>query len=161
MRGPAALATYIAAALIVGGFAVIFGAWNGAAGFDSLAAQFPYLVSGGMVGTGFVIAGCGLWVVQTTRQLGAERAVHMRRLDLAMASVVDELRGPQAASAEPSVRDAGARSGWDTEDVVVAGRSSYHEPGCHLVTDRDDLETVPRAAAADGGLAPCRICKPA
>jgi hypothetical protein len=153
MRGPAALATYVAWGLILGGFAIIFGAWNGAAGIDSLAAQFPYLVSGGMVGVGFVIAGCALWIIQTTRQLGAQRAIEMKRLDLAMASVVKQLRSPKAAG--PAGRDQGP------EDVVVAGRSSFHEPGCHLIADRDDLDTVPRVAAAEQGLVPCRVCKPA
>ena len=43
---------------------------------------------------------------------------------------------------------------------VVAGRSSYHQLDCRLVTNRDDMRTLPRDAAEASGLAACRICKP-
>lgn len=156
MRGPAAFATYMAVALIIGGFAIIFGAWNGAAALDQLAAQFPYLVSGGMVGLGFVISGCALWIVQTARQLSAQRAVDMQRLDLAMAGVAGVLVGP-SSDERPLPADQ-SRAGHTS--LVVAGASSFHESSCHLVSHREDLTAIPRSEATSAGLAPCRICKP-
>jgi hypothetical protein len=156
MRGPAQLATYAAAALVVGGFVTIVFAWNGAAELNHLAGQFPYLVSGGLIGVGMIAAGCALWLIQLSRQLGAERTRRMHRLDAALASVA------AAASAEAPAPTAARPTAADAErDLVVIGRSSYHDPGCRLISKRDDLPTAPRGEATADGLSPCGVCKPA
>ena len=53
--------------LVVAGFIVLFLAWNNAANKDFIQGQFPYVLSGGLVGMGLI--GCGLTVinVQTRR----------------------------------------------------------------------------------------------
>jgi hypothetical protein len=177
MRGPAQLATYLAGVFVAAGFVTIYFAWNGAAELNHLAGQFPYLVSGGLAGLALVSAGCALWIIQTSRQLSAERARRMNQLDATMASVVEAVAAPEApvadpeppraapsapAPAQPPSAPAETRaSDEDDEDIVVVGRSSYHDQSCHLVTARDDLQRVPRAAAVADGLSPCRVCKPA
>lgn len=88
MRGPAKLATYIAAVMTAAGFATIFAAWDGAASLDRTAQQVPYLVSGGMTGIGLVVAGMALFAIQTARQLSAERARQMTRVNEAVAGLV-------------------------------------------------------------------------
>lgn len=47
-----------------------------------------------------------------------------------------------------------------TDETVVAGRSSFHAPECHLVSGRDDMATISRLEAEGQGLSACRVCKP-
>jgi hypothetical protein len=151
MRGPAQLATYLAGAFIAAGFVTIYFAWNGAAELNTLAGQFPYLVSGGLAGLALISAGCALWIVQTSRQLSAERARRMQRLDTALVSVVEAFPAEAVSVAAAPV----------DPDLVVVGRSSFHDPSCHLIASRDDLDRAPRSSAVEAGLTPCRVCKPA
>ena len=44
------------------GFVLIFLGWNGAASYDTVSAQMPYLVSGGIGGLALVVVGAGLMV---------------------------------------------------------------------------------------------------
>lgn len=46
------------------------------------------------------------------------------------------------------------------EEIVVAGRSSFHDSECHLVSGRDDMATITRLEAEGQGLSACRVCKP-
>jgi hypothetical protein len=196
MRGPARLATYIAVAMSLAGFAVIYLAWSGAAELDRPTAQFPYLISGGLVGLGLIIAAMAILYLQIARQLMAERAVQMKRLNDAMTSVLEAARkgtfvpheqeAPEREATEAKARvpasvaatsatdnaAAGAAASpdadaeWGPADTdtgsktVIAGRSSFHAPSCHLVAARDDLEQFTRDEAEYARLNPCRICKP-
>lgn len=149
MRGPAKLATYLAVMMTLAGFITIFLAWNFAASIDRVPEQFPYLLSGGMTGIGLIIGGMAVMGIQTARHLSAERAQQMARVTEAMASVNE------------AVREHGNGPVLDGHSAgVVAGRSSFHEPSCHLVAARDDLALLSRTDAAARGLAPCRICRP-
>ena len=47
-----------------------------------------------------------------------------------------------------------------SEQLVVAGRSSFHREDCHLVAGRDDMATITRLEAEAKSLSPCRVCKP-
>lgn len=58
-----------------------------------------------------------------------------------------------APAAAPAKEDPGTQN-------VIAGRSSFHVPDCHLVTGRDDMATITRLEAEGQGLSPCRVCKP-
>jgi hypothetical protein len=130
-----------------GGFVALFLGWNGAASYDDVPAQLPYLLSGGLVGLSLIVIGGALLVVD-----GNRRSVEDLRAS------VEELRAAVEAMAAPATN--GHRPVATTTGLVVAGASSYHRPSCHLVEGRDDarLLTVEEAAA---DLAPCRICKPA
>lgn len=138
----------------LGGFVAIFLGWNGAASFDRVPAQFPWLISGGVTGLALVVIGASLLVIENNRR---DRA--------ALMALVEELRlqlehSPGAVSggngfAPPTqaVRTIGA-------DTVIAGASSFHDPECRLVADRPDLEAITRDEAADRDLTACRICNP-
>lgn len=190
MRGPAKLASYIAIGMILGGFALIALAWNGAASVGYLQGQFPYLLSGGVAGLGLIGAGSGLLFVQVQRELDAEEARHYQRVVDSLHQTVSALRGgvptPSAVALAPATRrsESGtvavvtppAPTGNDLtiagpeawaapasaaeEALVVVGRSSFHDPSCHLVNTRTDLELMRRDEAIDAGLRPCRVCKP-
>ncbi len=58
--------------LVVAGFIALFLAWNGAAGKDYVQGQFPYLLSGGLVGIALVGAGLTVINVQARRADQAE-----------------------------------------------------------------------------------------
>lgn len=134
------------AMLGIGGL-LLFLAWNGAASWDHTPAQIPYLISGGLGGTALVVGGVALAVVHSLRR-------DLMSLGMKLDAIVEAVRDSGATGFAPSaVPDAdGPR--------VVAGRTTYHDPQCHLVEGRDDLQIMGPAKARDRGLAPCRICNP-
>jgi hypothetical protein len=71
-------------ALVVAGFVAIFLAWNGAAGKDLIEQQFPYLISGGVVGLGLIGSGLTVIVVQARRADTKELASKMEELTEAL-----------------------------------------------------------------------------
>lgn len=167
MRGPAKLASYVAVGMVLVGFLLIYLSWDGASDLDRLQSQFPYLLSGGLVGIAFIGAGVALFGVQELRQQGAEERARMGVLveELSAVSAAVRERGVEVAVRQAVPSGVGAREPddevWAAQDeVVVVGRSSYHDPSCHLVAARDDLDLMGRTQAEDLGLSPCRICKP-
>jgi len=187
MRGPAKLASYIGIAMVVAGFVVIALAWNGAAGTDFLQSQFPYLLSGGLGGLGLIVAGAAVMYVQAAREVDATEAAHYARVVSSLQRTAAALRGGGTATAAVSLLEptgtvqvvtqravtaddptvvsdtawsAPADAATTGEALVVAGRSSFHDPSCHLVNTRDDLDLLRRQDATGAGLKPCRVCKP-
>lgn len=185
MSGPARFATYIGRVLMFVGFVMIVLAWDGAAGLDFIQGQFPYLLSGAIPGLALIIVGAGLEYIQAIRQITAERAKQMAELNLTVVKLVGFMReeGPAAdapvaalpekapEAAIPATVGAGAPAqkpssayapptADNSEDPVVAGRSSFHAASCHLVSGRDDMATITRLEAEGQGLNPCRVCKP-
>lgn len=67
--------------------------------------------------------------------------------------------GATAASAQPPAAE-GAATSESGAETVVAGRSSFHRPDCHLVSGRDDMMTLEQLEAVAQGLSACRVCKP-
>lgn len=139
------------------GFIAIFLGWNGAASYDRVPAQFPWLISGGITGLSLVVIGAAMLVVENNR-----------RDQAALRATLEELRlqlehSPSAVSSNGGF----ARPAPTTEaaalpdNAVVAGASSYHDPSCRLVGDRPDLDVIDRSEAEDRDLTPCRICNPA
>jgi predicted lipid-binding transport protein (Tim44 family) len=181
MRGPAKLASYIGLLMVLGGFALIGLAWNGAAGLGYLPAQFPFLLSGGVAGLGLIGGGAGVLFVQAQREIDAIEAAQTDRVIQGLRQTSIALRGgspaPAAVVTAPARRGAPAapvrpaaedptivsEEHWApqaAEALVVAGRSSFHDPSCHLVSTRDDLDLMGRDEALSAGLKPCRVCKP-
>lgn len=178
MRGPARLATYLGRILMVVGFLMIVFAWNGAASLDYIQGQFPYLLSGAMPGLALIIIGAGTEYIQAVRQYTARRAKQMAELNLSAVKLVNAVREHGLATRAdveqrvPVGAASGAAAGafappadqGDSTDpasrMVVAGRSSFHTPDCHLVSGRDDLSTITMLEAEGQGLNRCRVCKP-
>lgn len=119
--------------------------WNGAAGTATVAAQFPYIISGGLLGLSLVVLGSALMIVKAHRE---DRTLLERKLD--------ELIDTVAAG---GLR-AGERAPEDLTGLVVAGSASYHAPGCRLVDGREDTQFLTADEAKARFLAPCRICQP-
>lgn len=138
--------------LCVGGFVAMFLGWNGAASYDRVPAQFPYLVSGGLVGLALVIIGAAMIVVETNRKDRDELIATLADLRAAFESGGGVAVPPAetAATAPPAL-----------DGLVVAGASSYHRPDCHLVSGRDNVSHLTTDEAEAEGLSACRICNPA
>jgi hypothetical protein len=134
--------------ICLGGFLVIWGGWNGAASYNDIRQQFPYLISGGITGLALVVIGVGLLIVQSQRadrvQLEAN-LVELRRILERMTGV-----------------GAGTGNGSEPSSVpaVLAGPTTYHLANCRLVEGRDGLKRMTPEMIQASGLAPCRTCNP-
>jgi len=127
----------------VAGFAVIWAGWNGAAGYNDIRKQFPYLISGGIAGLALVVVGVGLMVVQSQRADRVQLEAYLTELR----SILDRITaGPAGDGAAP-----------DAATLVVVGPGSYHRPDCRLVAGRN-LKTMTPEEASAAGLERCRVC---
>lgn len=138
----------VGVALIVVGLIFIFLAWNGAAGKDFVEGQIPYLISGGIGGAILAAGGITTIIVQTRRRDTVELT---QRLD----EMLELLREQQAFPTS-----GGLTAVPEGEHLVVAGRSTYHDPSCRVVEGRADYRPMSPQMAADRGLTRCRICRP-
>ena len=132
-------------AVIAIGFVAIFLGWNGAASFNDIRQQFPYLISGGVAGLALVVVGAALLVVDGNR---SDRA--------ALQASLEELRHAIEAAGASSVSAAAVASG---DGLVVLGASSFHTPECRMVQGRD-MPLGSREGAEADGMTACRICTP-
>ena len=129
------------------GLLIIGLGWNGAASTADLRQQFPFLLSGGLIGLSLVLLGSSLLVVNGARD---DRA----RLEAKLDEVLDAL----AAGGGPA--PAGNLPPADLSGLVVAGTASYHVPGCRLVDGREETALLTPGEARDRELKPCRVCQP-
>lgn len=129
------------------GFVLMFLGWNGAASYDDVPAQFPYLISGGVIGLSLVIIGAAMLIVQNAR-------VDRARLEAALDRVA-------AAAEKQGLGGAtGTNGGGGFTGYVVAGEASYHRVDCRLSAERNEAELVGIETVIERGLAPCRVCNP-
>lgn len=152
--------------LVIGGVLMPLGAvlvllgWAGASRTPLLFEQVPYLISGGLLGLGLVIAGgfvyFSYWLtllVREQRQSREDLQASLRR--------VEELLAASASTASPAVvtvpAQGGARTPPDRRLVATPTGSMMHRPECAAVASRENLREV---TPATPGLTPCRICEP-
>ncbi|MBW8826582.1 MAG: hypothetical protein JF603_09570 [Acidobacteria bacterium] len=153
-------------AICLGGFVAIFLGWNGAAGYDRVPSQLPYLF-GAIGGLGLVFIGSAMVVVEANRQQRGElkESIEAVRAALADPQAVTSPGGTRArttATRAPATVPATVQARSVRNGAVVAGRSAFHRPDCRLLDGRDhDTELVTVAAATAEGLTACRICQPA
>lgn len=131
------------------GAVLIFLGWNGAASYDRVSAQIPYVVSGGIAGLALVVVGSALIITQSHRN---DRA--------SLQATLEDLREGlgRVAAAEEVV--AVAHGGAPGADVVLAGPNAYHRPSCRLIVGQAGVTPMNVASARQLGLEPCRICEP-
>lgn len=138
----------LAVVMVTGGFVLMALGWNGAANYDAVQRQFPYLLSGTVPGLGLVLAGLTLALVQELRRA---TGLIVGKLELLTDAASDQAStGANGLTAVPA-----------DGSTVVAGKTTYHLPSCSLVSGRNDLQAMAPEEAVDRGLAPCRICEPA
>ena len=143
--------------LIVLGCILLFLGWNGAASYDRVPSQFPYLISGGLAGLSAIVVGAAVLVVQNQRQ-------EQRQLIDAVAELREavERMSLGAGAAQVNGGAAGQRIRNEAEEagLLVAGASSFHRPQCRLLDGRSQLRVVSLEDAEVAGLSPCRACDP-
>lgn len=141
--------------LSIVGFLLIFLGWNGAASYDDVPAQFPYLVSGGVAGLALVVLGAAFVVVDNQRRDRAEVQASLRELR----DAVDRLAGATASIAGLG-GNGHARKAEELEasGLVVAGTTTFHRPTCRLVEGKDELPLLTVPEAESRGLRGCRTC---
>ena len=129
------------------GFVALFLGWNGAASKNVIMAQFPFLISGGMVGLAIVVIGASMLVVQNARE---DRARLEAKLDQ-LIQAVEHSGGGSPAGRQASVADG---------SMVLAGTASYHRLECTLPAAREEAHLLPLDDAIARGIEPCRVCRP-
>lgn len=130
----------------IAGLAVIWAGWNGAASYNDIRKQFPYLVSGGIGGLALVVIGAALLIVQSQRADRVQLETNLAELR----NILERMTGLPATNGADA----------DPGDLVVAGPATYHRPTCKLVAGRN-LRKMTAAQAQAAGLEPCRTCAPA
>ena len=132
--------------ICLGGLVFIWAGWNGAASYNDIRQQFPYVISGGIAGLALVMIGVALLVVQSQRADRVQLEVNLNELR----GILERMPG------------AGTGNGWESSSgpAVLAGPTTYHLPNCRLVAGRDGLKTMTLTMTEASGLAPCRTCNP-
>ena len=139
----------LAVILMAIGFVAIAVGYNGASSDPRIAAQFPYLISGGLIGIAFIIIGAALFLIQAYRE---ERMRLESKLDelIAVVSKGGGIGGGARVAPTPQ----------DLAGLVVAGSASYHAPGCRLVDGREEVDYLTPEEARARFLQACRVCQP-
>ena len=137
------------------GLLVIGLGYLGAASNDLLVEQFPYLISGGVLGLALIIVGNAFTIAQNARE-------DANRIE----AKLDELLDAMSTSSSPLVpgqlpgQRASAPLPPDVSGLVAAGAASYHSPTCRLVDGREQTTYLTAAEARARGLKACRVCSP-
>ena len=132
--------------LCVLGFVGMFLGWNGAASKNVIMAQFPFLISGGLVGLAIVVIGAAMLIVQNAREDRARLEATLERLITAV-----EHGGGGTPARQASVADG---------TMVLAGLASYHRLDCTLPAAREEAHLMPIDDAISRGIEACRVCRP-
>jgi hypothetical protein len=125
------------------GFVTIGFGWNGMAKVACPDCQLPYLLSGGAGGLGLIVVGGVLLLMSQVRDERLKLGEQLQALGITMSRAVS---APAVAAAP--------------EGRVLAGRSTYHRPGCRLIEGKSDIDELSVDVAALRGLTACRVCDP-
>lgn len=169
----------LGAALAVGGLSLVVVGWIGTSQTVLVAGQIPYVVSGGLLGLGFVFLGgflyFGYWLAVLVRESGErgdrDRAdlerlgTGLEEANRSLAMIAGLLDSGALAPAGGRARKAATASASSATVstrvaptlVATASGSMAHRPDCAIVAHRDDLQPV---AGDLGNLRLCRICNP-
>jgi hypothetical protein len=136
----------VGAVMVPLGIALILLGWYGAAHKSLIIQQFPYLISGGILGLGLMITGglayFGYWITRLVH----ENRDHTQQLLLAIEKL-----------ATLAIEDDVAAPTGDGMLVATATGTMLHRPDCPVVANR---EGVRRVKADAPGFVPCKICEP-
>lgn len=166
-----ALLVYASVLMLPLGLMMIFLGWYGAARAPYVFEQIPYLISGGLLGLGLVVAAgllyIGSWIsrgVSEQRRSAAETNALLAEIrsgltqqdsdPLLSLDLVDEL--PQQAAMNGTRGRRRARTGSHRVVVTAAG-SMLHREDCQVVARRSDLHEVDPTTDDRQS---CRLCNP-
>ena len=140
---------------LFGGLAAICIGWIGAAHTPLLPEQIPYVISGGLLGVGFVLVGgfffFSYWLTRLIRD-NRESRDEAQRAYRTMSEMAELL----AAVLREDDEDLPPSNG-EVKVVATPDGSMYHRPECPVVAGRKDVR---RVSPSEPGLEPCRMCNP-
>ena len=140
------------ALLPVGLTALLIG-WLGVASNGYVFLQLPYVVSGGMVGLGLLVASGTIYLASW---ISRSAAVQRRQNDELLRAVA-QLHQALAAAPGGGAGGGGTNGHGVAHYLATPSGSMYHRPDCAIVTGRDDLREVEPDTA---GMKPCGMCDP-
>lgn len=149
--------------LIPVGVASIILAWYGAAHARVDQQQIPYMVSGGFLGLGAIVAGALLYWAHWLYRIYDQADLQHQQLMRSQAELRDALLGI-ASGGDHNMNGAAsgsalARSPSRARFVATASGNNFHRPECPIVARRPSgLREV--ASHEIRALQPCRICEP-
>jgi hypothetical protein len=145
--------------LVVFGLLLICLGWYGASNTTRVFLQIPYMISGGLLGVGFMFTGGFLYFSRWLNDLVNE---NQRQAEAAerQAEVLDRiealLAGGAVAVDGAALAPASVVTGTDSWVATPRGKL-YHRPDCSMVSGREV-----RSVNGDvDDLEPCQICEPA
>ena len=156
--------------LIPVGVASIILAWYGAAHARVDQQQIPYMVSGGFLGLGAIVAGALFYWAHWLYRIYDQADLHHHELMRSQAELRDALIGAVTGgdhnlNGSSSSVGAGSRSGASAGSasggrfVATSSGTNFHRPDCPIVARRPNgLREVSDRDADE--LQPCRICDP-
>lgn len=154
---PARLAMYLGVVFVVAGAVALYLGYNGAATNPLVQAQFPYLISGGLVGLALVLLGGITIGLHVLLRVQADFRGELSVMRESMEQLADVLSRQAFAKTNGASSGASASNGMV---IVARGANSFHRADCRLVASVDRSRPMPREEADRTGLIPCRICKP-
>jgi hypothetical protein len=150
------LALFTAGAVLMPlGVVLVCVGWYGAAHAKYAYDQFPYLLSGGVLGLGLTFIGgflyFGAWLAKVANDQ-REASRQLADTMLVLADLVSRQPSSGATTAYEAMADPGAVP-------VLAGPhgTTVHRRDCALIAHREDLHVL---TGNETGLSTCRVCKP-
>jgi len=140
---PGKLGGLLSLAVVGVGLLLIGLGYNGMASNTAVAAQLPYLLSGGLLGLALVVFGTGLMINHGARE-------DRQRMEGVLQQLLEVQQDSSLGAHVPS----------GAEGLFAAGTSSYHRPGCRLVDGREEVAYLTGEEAVARDLKPCRVCHP-
>ena len=141
----------LATLMLPAGVVTILLGWYGAAHTPFVFEQIPYLISGGLMGVGLLVAGGLLYVGSWMARLADVQRTESEKTRETLRGVRQELEylpGLVGGGGAPA-----------TQQAFVATRTGtmFHLPDCSVVSGRQDLRNV---SGEEPGLTPCKLCGP-
>jgi hypothetical protein len=149
--------------LIPVGVASIILAWYGAAHARVDQQQIPYLISGGFLGLGAIVAGALMYWAHWLYRIYDQSDLQHQQFLRSQAELRDALLG-MAASGDRNLNGSGTgslgtRPQARSHFVATASGNNFHRPDCPIVARRPNgLREVSDRETEE--LQPCRICEP-
>jgi hypothetical protein len=141
------------------GLLLIVLAWYGASHTPYLFEQIPYLISGGLIGLGLVLASgflyFGFWLttlIRETRQESARMGDVLSRIEV----LLSEQAAVGTRGASTSQQPTSAVSG---NLVATARGTMVHRADCSVVAGKSKAQ-LRRVRGDDPSLEPCKLCNP-
>lgn len=142
----------------LGLIAVLLG-WFGASHTPNSFEQIPYLISGGLLGLGFVFLGGFLYFTHWVTVLVRESRAQSDRAIETLERIESLLARSGAVAGAPAGAPATEMAAATGDDVLYAtpNGSMLHRRDCPVIANRDNALVVDRDAP---GYTRCRICEP-